>query len=517
MNRERGLLIGRITVATMALLIPITSFAQRLEVRVEPSSRDASGGRELVKAGGGSDEIDQLKAKVDMLLELVEKQQRALASLEKRLSEVEREPSASRNEKAVQNDQTAPSVARSAAADGATPANAARHSEGAQEAKSDPSIVAGWNGSHAFLKSRDGSFETTIGGFGHFDFRGYSSGQHPPNTFLTRRARIALEGTLARYYEFKVEGDFADTSSTLLRDFYLNIHRTDEFQLKFGHFKEPFSQEELRSDPVQDFVERSMVNNLAPSRSPGFMAFGSLKDGVVEYQAGVFNAKGALSPNNNGTPETVARLRFNPFKRTGGVWTKGLIFGGAVAQGRSDNGLGVTGVTESRSFVFYQPVQVNGKVNRSNGELTWLVGPAALRAEYVQVSHEREGLGLNGGKLPGEVAKGLSAQFTYLLTGESKGDVAPVSPTHDLFSTDAGRAGFGAIELKARFARLQISDGSSRANHAESFYFGANWYMNRFVRYVQDLGLERFGDPFRSPNPINRTFFVVLSRIQVVF
>jgi hypothetical protein len=34
---------------------------------------------------------------------------------------------------------------------------------------------------------------------------------------------------------------------------------------------------------------------------------------------------------------------------------------------------------------------------------------------------------------------------------------------------------------------------------------------------VLDLGFERFNDPARSPNPRDKNFFVVLSRIQVAF
>jgi phosphate-selective porin OprO/OprP len=268
---------------------------------------------------------------------------------------------------------------------------------------------------------------------------------------------------------------------------------------------------------VQDFVERSMVNNLAPSRSPGVMAFGTIDQGTVEYQAGIFNGKGLLSPNNNSTPEAVLRLRFNPFKHSGGFWTRGLIFGGAVAQGRTRNSHGVSGTTESRSFVFFQPSMVNGKVTRANGELTWVLGPAALRAEYDQVNQEREGLGIGGTNLPGQVSRGFSTQLTYLLTGESKGDVSPVEVRRDLFSNDGGHFGLGAWELKARFTRLQISDGSSASNHAETIHFGANWYLNRFVRYLQDFGVERYNDPLRSPNRFDRNYFVVLSRIQVVF
>jgi len=39
----------------------------------------------------------------------------------------------------------------------------------------------------------------------------------------------------------------------------------------------------------------------------------------------------------------------------------------------------------------------------------------------------------------------------------------------------------------------------------------------KFVRYMLDLGFERFRDPVRSPNPGDKNFFVILSRVQVAF
>src|SRR5258706_4660219 len=159
----------------------------------------------------------------------------------------------------------------------------------AKEVKAEPkaeakSFQAGWENNRPVIRSAAGDFQLNFGGFAHFDLRGYGAGSHPPNTFLVRRARLFIDGKVAKYYEYKVEADFADTSSTVLRDGWVRIHRWDPFQVQIGHFKEPFSQEELRGDPAQDFVERSLANVLAPSRSPGIMVLGVVGKGVFEYQ-----------------------------------------------------------------------------------------------------------------------------------------------------------------------------------------------------------------------------------------
>ncbi|HJQ68661.1 MAG TPA: porin [Blastocatellia bacterium] len=461
-------------------------------------------------AGQPSIEVEQLKSKLDALVTLLEQQQRQMAELQKRIDAIDAKTKAA----SVATD-LKPAALETAQTQRQEPSSSPVQKE--TKPADRPALLAGWDKNHAFFKSSDGRFETQVTGYGQLDWRGYESGNAPPNTFLVRRARLALEGKIDRYYDFKIEGDFADTASTPLRDLFVRVHRIDELMVSFGQFRVPISQEEIRTDSFQDFVERSMVNNLVPSRSPGVMASGIINKGVFEYQIGTFNGKGLLAANNNDTPESAIRLRFAPWKNGSGFWTKGLAFGGAYTQGASVGGASVRGRTESQSFTFYSPDVVNGQLNRANGEITWLLGPAAIRAEYDQTNQERENLGPNGTTLPGVIGKGYVAQFTYLLTGEPKPDAGAVTPKRNLFGDEPGGRGLGAWELKFRYANLQIANGTSKSNRADSFYFGPNWYLNRFVRYMLDFGIERFKDPVRTPKPGDRNFFVVLSRFQVAF
>jgi hypothetical protein len=58
-----------------------------------------------------------------------------------------------------------------------------------------------------------------------------------------------------------------------------------------------------------------------------------------EYQAGLFNGKGLLAANNNGTPESAVRLRFAPWKNGHSFWAKRPIVGNAaLAPRRGDRG-----------------------------------------------------------------------------------------------------------------------------------------------------------------------------------
>jgi len=466
-------------------------------------------------------DVEQLKSKLEQLQSLVEQQQRAIVELQNRLNDMDSKarPAALATSSTAPETGTPQPADISLKRDASIPETKQSNPVSAKQTKAadKPVELAGWDSQGAFLRSSDGNFETRIGGYVQLDFRGYGSGNHPPNTFSLRRTRLRLEGKLARYYDFRIESDLADTNSQILRDAYVRIHRIDEAQLTFGQFKEPFSQEELRSDAYLDFVEKSLPNLLVPSRSPGLMLSGVINQGTFEYQIGAFNGKGLLRDNNTGTPETAYRLRFMPWKNGKQFWLNGLAFGGAYAQGKTATTTSVRGQSDSRSFIFFTPDTISGKITRANGELTWLLGPAALRAEYDQMNQERDNLGTNSSNLPGIVSKGYMAQFTYLLTGETKAENGATTPKHNLFSNENGRTGFGAFEVKARYDDLQIIDGTTKSNRAQTLYFGTNWYLNRFVKHVLDFGFERFKDPLRSPNPLEKNYFVVLSRLQFIF
>jgi phosphate-selective porin OprO/OprP len=466
------------------------------------------------------DKVDELKAKLEQLESVIEQQRRALAEMQKSIDAL------TSNSAALKKASATSSIAEGA------PAQPPVEIEAIQDKKSDlPNSTdpkgQGGNGKTGttaagdkgptFLRSPDGKFDASLITLGQFDYRGYSSGNHPPNTFAIRRARIGVQGNFLRYYDYKIEAEFSDARSTLLRDLWFGMNRTDWFRVRVGHFREPFSQERLIPANSLDFTERSLVFNLAPDRSPGIMFFGSISKGEFEYQLGAFNGRGLLANNDEGTPETTLRLRFSPWKNDGHFWTKGLSFGGAYTHGRTRNGISVTGITESRSFTYFAPDTVNGKIDRANAEMTWMLGPAAFRAEYDQTNEQRENLGPSGTNLPGVIGKGYMAQFTYLLTGETKPETGLFTPRHSLFGESGAVPGFGAWEVKARYSNLQIADATAKSNRADTIYVGFNWYLNRYVKQVFDLGIERFKDPSRTPIPGDRNFLVVLSRLQVAF
>lgn len=434
--------------------------------------------------------------------ERLERSAAALEALERQVAEQQKEIAALRAELESLRSATGMSAAETASQPSV--------SKSAVASKEASKPLAGWERGRPFLQSSDGEHRLEFTAVGQLDFRGYTGSATSDNTFAVRRARLRVQGYLFRHLAYSLQGDVADTNSRLLRDGFLNFKYWRPFQVQFGQFKPPVSGEFLQSSETMDFVERSLVNNLVPARSPGVMIHGEL-GGILEYQLAATNGLGELRANAGGTPETSLRLKISPWAARDGSLFEGLAVAGSFTRGRHRDVLSVSGATETRSANFFEPVAVNGEVLRAVGEAEWIDGPASLRAGYAQTLQDREHLGPSETHLPGVVGKGLYLSGTYLLTGEAK-EAEVISPRRPFNS----QPGLGAWEAAFRYARLRISSAAD-TNLGESFTFGVNWWLNPFVRFQSNLVYERFEDPARAARPGRRGHVGFLSRMQFRF
>ena len=66
---------------------------------------------------------------------------------------------------------------------------------------------------------------------------------------------------------------------------------------------------------------------------------------------------------------------------------------------------------------------------------------------------------------------------SWVLTGESRpynaGAVANIKPAHD----------YGAVELLARYSRLDLDDGSILGGRQHDLTLGANWYLTSHFKF----------------------------------
>ena len=128
-------------------------------------------------------------------------------------------------------------------------------------------ILAGWKDGF-FLASENRDFVLRVTGQIQADEHSYLNDKDQVDTdsFFLRRARFGIEADMAKYYEFRFLPDFA-LGKTVIQDCYMNVHYWNEFQFEIGKFKQPVSYEQLIQDRFVPTLERSMFDQLVPSRT----------------------------------------------------------------------------------------------------------------------------------------------------------------------------------------------------------------------------------------------------------
>jgi len=422
------------------------------------------------------------------------------------------------------------------------------------------SFTAGIENYKPYFRTNDGDFKFELGGVIMLDYDAAEpdartlGGTKLFSRFLVRRARLDVTGTLFNWVGVKVEGDFTEGIS--LKDAFLELRFFKEASVRGGQFKVPFSLEELTSSRFIDFVERSVINELSPAREQGIMLYGSLLEGVLGYQFGVFNGVPEEAVETNNSKDLAGRLVLQPFRNTSIGLLKGLQVGGNFTWGPDHitSAQGRTGARTDPRFVYFVSQPTKGDRTRFGGDIAWLWGPAGVKFEYAEQHNDREDCGvLSSGRCAGGadldeiVARGFYASATYLLTGETKPLNGPVIPRRN-FSPLPGRLGPGAWELGVRYAQLQFrSDdpvdfldgnitngitggGLTAENGVDAVTAGVNWYLNprtrmmfNWTNYWYD---NELGTPFScdrdtcSASTLGRngdTSWEVLTRMQVWF
>lgn len=384
-----------------------------------------------------------------------------------------------------------------------------------------PPFVAGYDEGF-FVRSADGNFSMRVGGRAalHALYQQEDTAQN--DSFFLDRARFYLEGVLYKYFQYKVETDF--TSSTGLRDAYLNVNYLPQANVQIGQYKVPFSYEALLSKRYLDLVERSAVtlSTVNPSRDIGLMLHGRLGGGLLSYQLAVLNGSGQNRADNNSAKDLAARFVLAPFVTSKDSLLSGFNVGGAVTFGHQPRSKSIFGITPT-GFEFFKAVDVRGDRLRAGGHLAWFYGPYALTGEYIYTSEERQKLGKNGEELSDFVTQGGYIGGTWLLSGEKKVFNRPNRPLL-IFLDPTGRMdGWGSWELAARYETFSLDNegdgkpGALKRNTFEAARLGVNWYLNPWTRVSVEYLYSLFDDAKRSPRLGHHSVNSLLSRVQVEF
>jgi phosphate-selective porin OprO and OprP len=397
-----------------------------------------------------------------------------------------------------------------------------------------PRLTAGQDGFS--FSSADTNFVLKLRGYVQADGRFFVNDNIPVNdTFLMRRVRPILEGTLFKYYDYRVMLDIATGSSAgtgnngLLQDAYLNMHYWPEFQVQVGKFKPPVGLERLQSGSNLTFAERAYPTQLVPNRDVGVQVHGELFDGVLGYQAGVFNG---VQDGGSGDQDIsddhkdlAGRIFLQPFKKSGAEPLRGLGFGVAGTYGNQAGALRSFTTPGQQTFFSYRTgagtnVTADGFHWRLVPQAYYYWGPFGVFGEYALSSQQiRRDAGTTTFLNVDNSAWAVT--LSYVLTGEENSwkGIKPRNPLNFANGT------WGAVEAVGRIEELKLDDGlfplyatGASARRAFSYGGGFNWYLNKNVKLTADYEHTEFTGGSTAPRTVTaQDEHVIFTRAQVSF
>lgn len=408
-----------------------------------------------------------------------------------------------------------------------------------EKAKATPTASIGAGGFQ--IRTADTNFVLKLRGYVHADARFYpddvSTGTRN-DTFLMRRVRPIIEGTVGQRFDYRIMLDFPSGSPTsagnngLLQDAYLNARLYPWLQIQAGKFKEPVGLERIQSGANLLFVERGYPTQLVPNRDVGLQIHGDVFGGGLRYEVGVFNgvANGGSGDNEQGDDDkdVAARLFATPFKKSDNDWLRGLGFGVAGTYGEQSGTLRslaspgqqtIFAYTTGTGAVGSPNTTADGTIWRVSPQAYYYVGPFGIFGEYVFSSQDARQV--EGPTIIRDTLRNRAWQVaaSWFLTGEDNSFKA-VTPKQPFV---LGGEGWGAFELTARYGQLDVDDDTfpnfanpgTAATKASSWGVGLNWHLNRNVK----LSLNYEQSNFEGGNSplLNNGEKAILTRAQISF
>jgi phosphate-selective porin OprO/OprP len=403
----------------------------------------------------------------------------------------------------------------------------------AENAKKTPKLEAGPNGFR--FSSPEGDHVVNLRGSVQADGKFFMDDNAPPSTtnpsnlvdrFELKQARIRLEGTLFKYFDFKIMPEFGGGSVRLF-DAYLDARYFPYANLSVGKQKTPISLERLQGDNDFALLERAYPTYLASNRDVGVMLHGQfakpgyqLENGgpvdfknLISYQLGIFNGDGDNGAGSNtdsdDDKEFTGRLWAHPFQHSGIAFLEGfgLGVGGTWEQPKRKGLANLPSPNGQNTIVNYSNLGTgtaslfaNGDHYRIYPQAYWYYGPYGLLGEYVVSSQQLLGIQASGqsSRLQ-QYNTAWQVQASYVLTGEDN-TFQSVKPRRNF---DPLNGSWGAFQLAARWTELDIDDDTfanqgtasspfilidpaKSVSKASTWTLGANWFLNRYTRIMAD-------------------------------
>lgn len=348
----------------------------------------------------------------------------------------------------------------------------------------------------------------------------------PPSTYLIRRARVVVEGTVARYLTFVAVPDFSHGTASLAETM-VGARLGDGLTLRAGLTKPRIGLESTQKSADLHFLERGLTAYLLPARDLGLDLGGDLLGRTVRYDVGVFNGVpdyGSSSEDTGDAKDLAGRVFVTPFAHRGdrAPIDLGVGLGGSTGSEAGSPELPLTSTLRTpgqATFFAYRTgetgegVVADGRRSRFDPQAYLYRGPLGVWVEYAESRHH-----VRRGQTRGSFRhRAWQLAGTFLLTGDHAG-FGPLTPKHEL---EPERGFWGAIEVAARIEGADadpaafplFADPAVSARRARGVGVGVSWYFAHRTKLV--IEYERTTFRGGAPTGDRAPEHFVAARLQV--
>jgi len=372
-----------------------------------------------------------------------------------------------------------------------------------------PPVKVAWKGAPEF--EGEGGWKFKMGGRVNID-AGWDNG--PDSTGRedgfgseVRRARLRAEGSIPGGMGYKIEADFAG-SSTVLTDAFVD-YKHKGLTVTVGQHNTFQGFEELSSSLHTSFMERAAFTD-AFNFERRIGASVQYHEGDFLVQAGLFTDNTAAAPNKNWSVDT--RVVYMP--KLGDAQ---LHLGGSFHYADYQNGSTVR--YRQRPFEHFTSERYidthsfSAKSERGIGLESAIISGrfhAAGEAYWQKVAR-------SGYADPTFFGGYVEAGY-FLTEGDSRGYKGGV---YDRVKPKNGfdKGGIGAIEVNARYDYLDLSDAGIVGGTQKGYQFSLNWSQTAYTKLMLDYSHLQYKDAIYPTASGDRSYAVdvIAMRAQVDF
>ena len=341
--------------------------------------------------------------------------------------------------------------------------------------------TAKWSNGHV-IESDDKAFKLKFGGRIQADYTFVDAddalvGSTEGDGFEFRRARLFFSGTIYERVTFKAQYDFAGGDADF-KDVWIGL-KQDWGEVKFGHYKEYFSLEELTSSKYLAFLERSLNNAFSPGRNSGVGVHGG-SDTVTWGFGAFYDADDFGVSSSEDNVNLTGRVAFRPLYEDGGK--RMFHIGLAATQKEREGSIRFRARPEahfSGRFVDTRSFAADDALIY-NLELAGVFNSFWFASEVTQADVSTP-IGADPSFDGGYVELG------YLFGGNHRRYKAAAGifdrqKPKDNFGAEGG----GAWEIAVRYSTIDLTDAGITGGELDDVTLGVNWYLNPATRLMMN-------------------------------